>query len=52
MSSGLVFDDAAVVNYTGCAPFGPDSQHLFLCLLLMYLLTTAFTIQIKHTQGG
>lgn len=30
MSSGLVFDDAAVVNYTGCAPFGPDSQHLFL----------------------
>lgn len=29
-SSGLVFDDAAVVNYTGCAPLGPDGQHLFL----------------------
>ncbi len=27
-SSGLVFDNAAVVNYTGCTPFGPDGQHL------------------------
>lgn len=27
-SSGLVFDNAAVVNYTGRVPFGPDGQHL------------------------
>lgn len=52
-SHQLVFDDAAVVNYTGYAPLGPDGQHLFLLLLLMFLLTSAFSIQMNtHGEDG
>lgn len=51
-SPGLVFDDAAVVNYTGYAPFGPDRPTSFFCLLLMHLWTTAFTIQTNTHRGA
>lgn len=28
VSPGMAVDNAAVVNYTGCAPFGPDRTPL------------------------